>query len=98
MPTPNRVKTRLRERAELKPIEIPQLTTAERENSDKSAVLSMLWLHYAKRWPFEAFNGSVFERNFGKDPVTALKAAAELYDKETIMRWMQDQERLANAV
>lgn len=71
------------------------LTDEQRAKADKVAVLSMLWLHYAKGWSFESFHGTIFERNFGKDPVTALKAAAAIYDKDTVLRWMQDQETKA---
>jgi hypothetical protein len=75
----------------------PDLTPEQRKRADNSAILSMLWLHYARGWRLQDFSGHVLGRLFGKDPAEALRAAAEVYDRETVLRWMHDQE-LADAV
>lgn len=75
----------------------PEPTKEERERSDKAAILSMLWLHYAKNWPLWEFKGHILARQFGdKDPQEALKAAKELYDKDLILAWMVNQQQAGN--
>ncbi len=74
----------------------PELTPEERRRADQSAILGMLWLHYAKGWGLHSFSGHVLARSFGKDPQEALAAASEIYDKATVIRWMEDQEKAGN--
>lgn len=95
MPSIGTIKSAMGGRADLQPFpKIPDLTPEEQARSDQSAIMSMLWLHYAKGWKAADFAGSVFERRFGVDTAKALAAAAELYAPETILRWMRDQERV----
>lgn len=96
MPSIGAIKSAMRGRTDLEPFKpIPQLTPEQEAASDKSAIMSMLWLHYAKGWGPSEFRGSVFERRFGVDTARALAAAKELYAKETILAWMQAQETKA---
>lgn len=71
-------------------------TPGERLRSNHAAVLSMLWLHYAKNWQLRDFAGTIMASQFGKDPYDALVAAKELYDKPTILAWMANQEQAGN--
>lgn len=75
---------------------IPELTPEERKRADQSAVLSMLWLHYAKYWWFSDFAGTVLARQLGAEPQEALRAAAETYDRATVLAWMAGQIRAGN--
>lgn len=74
----------------------PQLTEAERKRADQSAIMSMLWLHYEKKWPLSDFSGHVMARAFGRDPIDALMAAAEIFTREDIRKWMKDQQDAGN--
>ncbi len=55
----------------------------------------MLWLHYEQKWPLGAFEASTLGRLF---PGTsdALRAACELYDHDTIRKWMAGQVAAGN--
>lgn len=74
----------------------PDLTAEERRRSDVACMKSCLWLHYAKGWQVSDFDGSVFAKNFGGDFKRAFTAALAGYDKDTILRWMDDQQRAGN--
>jgi hypothetical protein len=66
----------------------------EARRSQHSAVLSMLWLHYFQGWKLDDFGGHILGQLFGKNPKDALEAAKEIYDQDTVCRWMEDQNRL----
>lgn len=76
--------------------EPPPLTPEERKRADHSAVLSMLWLHYAHGWPVERIASDIVGRLFGGDPVRAVEAAKEIYPREFVLAWMEDQKRAGN--
>lgn len=74
------------------------LTPVEQDASDRAAVKSLLWLHYAKGWTLDEIGkdslGALYARQRGISPddVPALvEAAMQAYPRETILRWMDDQ-------
>lgn len=96
MPSVRQIRAEMGQRAELQPAKsIPPLTDEEQRRSDQSAVMSMLWLHYEKGWGPSAFRGTIFQKRLGMDTAGALALAKEIYDRETIAKWMQDQEAKA---
>lgn len=73
------------------------LTPVEQDASDRAAVKSLLWLHYAKGWTLDEIGkdslGALYARQRGISPddVPALvEAAMQAYPRETILRWMDD--------
>jgi hypothetical protein len=97
MPSIAEVKTGMAGRTDLEAFKpIPELTPEQRAKSNKAAILSMLWLHYAKGWSLDSFKGHVLGKAYEGDPTAALKAACEIYDRDLVMRWMQDQQAAGN--
>ena len=93
MPTIKRIKEALGGRPEQSPAPtVPALTPEEEKRSDHAAIMSMLWLHYEKGWRASDLAGAIFERQLGVETARALVAAAEIYDRETVARWMRVQE------
>jgi hypothetical protein len=91
-------------RVEAKPYAaLPELTPDERKRSDNAAVLSMLWLHYARGWELERVGAETIARLLAQqtgrpieDIPKMLAAAKEIYPRDLVMRWMVDQERAGN--
>lgn len=75
----------------------PSLTMAEKVRADRSAIMSMLWLHYEFGWRLEDFGGAglagMLAEAFGdRDRVmVALNAARASNARSDVRRWMQDQ-------
>lgn len=91
-PSIAKVKTLMRGRPELEEYKPPpKLTESQCKRSEQAAIMSMLWLHYEHGWKLTDFAGHILGRLFGRDPTEALKAAAEMYDRATLARWMEDQ-------
>lgn len=78
-----------------KPMEVAQLTPAERKRSDYAAIMSALWLHYEHRWTPEQIAGHVIGRVFGGNPVAAVEAAISTYSRFEVFKWMEDATRNA---
>lgn len=74
------------------------LTETEKTRADNSAILSILWFHYKYGESENADLGKlILKRCFDKgDPASMIARAKELYPKEVVFRWMQDQERAGN--
>lgn len=94
------IKTAMRGRPELNQYQPPKkLTPEEQKKSDLAAVMSMLWLHYEHGWQAKDFSWKIFERVFereGADAETILAGAREAFSRETIAKWMRDQEAAGN--
>lgn len=74
----------------------PLLTEAERKRADHAAILSMLWLHCSAGWDLRDFAGHTLGRLFERDPTEALEAAKQIYNRATVLRWMEDQRAAGN--
>lgn len=70
-----------------------EMTPEQRKRSDLAAIMSMLWLHYEKRWKLSDIAGHALARAFGRDPVEALTVAKGIYSAEDVSRWMKQQEQ-----
>ncbi len=80
-----------------------RLTPEEQKRSDNAAILSLLWLHYAKGWELERVGAETISRIVAaqlKQPANdiprLLAAAKEVYSRDFVMRWMEEQERIGN--
>jgi hypothetical protein len=78
-------------------------TEQEKALADKAAILSLLWLHYAKHWDLERVGAETISRIViaragipEADVVKTLAAAKEIYPRELVLRWMDDQQRMGN--
>lgn len=98
LPSLSAVLTRVRAVvASEKPAPNPTLTPAEKARADRTAVMSLLWLHYEFRWPLEQFSGAglagMLADAFGnRDAViAALRSARDTNSREDVRRWMFDQ-------
>lgn len=98
----------IRERAEqenrrdTRPFVAPaEPTEVERHRADLAAIKSLLWLHYRHGWDLERIGretlGRAFASQRGIDPAdvpAVIAAAKESYPRETILRWMDDQQQI----
>lgn len=80
----------------------PPPTEKEKYDADVSAILSLLWLHYAKGWELSRVGGETIGRLFAEraskpfppeDIPRMLDAAKEIYPRELVLAWMADQQR-----
>lgn len=94
-PTLKRIIEMAQGRRDTQPFIAPApLTTDERKRSDHAAIMSMLWLRY--NYEHDSLGELMLKRLFPGDPVKALATAMEIYPKETVNRWMDDQQRAGN--
>lgn len=90
------VKTRAQEfwnSASYAPIDVKPLTPDEKRKADKAAILSMLWLHYANGWGLNEFHNYGLAKLYGDNMEAAFKAAKEIYSRDLVLAWMEDQKR-----
>ncbi len=102
MPSLHRMRELLRGRQDTAAfVAPPPLTQEERDLSDQAAMLSCLWLHYAKGWELERVGSEIIGRLWAKqsgDPDIAnrLKQAKEAYPREYVLNWMEEQQAMGN--
>jgi hypothetical protein len=100
MPSLHRLRELMRGRPETNAAPtIRPLTELERKESDKAAILSLLWLHYAKGWELERVGAETIGRLVAArlegehDIAKVLAMAKEIYPRDLVLRWMDDQQR-----
>lgn len=77
------------------------MTEEERKRADKAAILSMLWLHYAKGWDLARVGSDTISRLVSAHmPETNIErmliAAKEIYPRDLVMAWMAEEQRIGH--
>lgn len=95
MPTLWRVLEMFRGRRDTEQFKAPPLPTEqERRKADHAEIMSMLWLRY--NHGHDSLGFIALKRLFPGDANKALTAAQEIYPREVVNRWMQDQVAAGN--
>jgi hypothetical protein len=101
MPSLHRLVELMRGRPETKLYQAMQPPTPEQKaKADKAAVLSLLWLHYAKGWELERVGAETIGRLVAgrldyppEDLPRILAEAKEHYPRTLVMAWMENEQR-----
>jgi hypothetical protein len=75
-------------------------TPEEKAKADQAAILSLLWLHYAKGWELSRVGAETISRLVAARadiPPTeierVLAAAKEVYPRTLVLAWMENEKR-----